>query len=106
MNRDLFLAILSMDTYNRGYNAGVKLPSGAVLIGNATITKDSSSLVSDGVRLDIPAGFYAIAYDLSNAGVAGLTGTVIAYRGTDSIGGLDGDLLNNFWGHNTRVRTH
>ena len=59
MNRDLFLAILSMDAYNRGYEPNVLgLPSTGT-IGNATI-------------LDIPlptgseeAGFYGIAYDNS-----------------------------------------
>ena len=41
MNRDLFLAILSMDSYNRGYGQGIKdLPTvlGVTKIGNATIT--------------------------------------------------------------------
>lgn len=83
MNRDLFLAILSMDSYNRSYGVGVNLPAGANQIGNAIITRDSSSLVENGVRQDIPAGFYALAYDVSGAGIGGLDGTVIAYRGSD-----------------------
>ena len=66
MNRDLFLAILSMDSYNRGYGVSVNglLESGS--IGNATIRPfgptDQNGWVS--------AGFYAIAYDVS--GVAGI----------------------------------
>jgi hypothetical protein len=45
MNRDLFLAILSMDSYNRGYGQGLKnMPTvlGSTKIGNATILSDKS----------------------------------------------------------------
>jgi hypothetical protein len=41
MNRDLFLAILSMDSYNRGYGRGIKnldVAIGQTRIGNATIS--------------------------------------------------------------------
>lgn len=87
MNRDLFLAILAMDSYNRGYDQGVLLnPEDSTTgqneadrpIGNATI-------------IDVPlptgsasAGFYGIAYDMT--GVAGFAPgeTVISYRGTDA----------------------
>jgi hypothetical protein len=41
MNRDLFLAILSMDSYNRGYGVGVKLPGLSTHIGRAEILPDS-----------------------------------------------------------------
>jgi hypothetical protein len=80
-SRDLFLAILSMDSYNRGYGVGIKdLPvSGG--IGNATIGEDALTLLSQGSAVN--ASFYAIAYNLTGAGIAGLTGTVIAYRGSD-----------------------
>ncbi len=84
MNRDLFLAILSMDSYNRGYGQGLSGLSASGQLGKAEITSDS--LVLGGTpddRTDAAAGFYAIAYDVSNAGVEGLTGTVIAYRGTN-----------------------
>ena len=37
MNRDLFLAILSMDSYNRGYGQGITGLSNTGLIGNASI---------------------------------------------------------------------
>ena len=98
MNRDLFLAILSMDSYNRSYGVGVNLPAGANQIGNAIITRDSSSLVENGVRQDIPAGFYALAYDVSGAGISGLDGTVIAYRGSD-YEDTNGNILrsNDLW---------
>ena len=88
ITRELFLAILSMDSYNRGYAAGIKDsgdedPDGlgqAGSIGTATIGRNSSDL-STGTepRVDIPAGFYAISYDLGGGK------TVISYRGTDGL---------------------
>ena len=101
MNRDLFLAILAMDSYNRGYGQGINnLPVllNVTRIGNAIITRQSDILAnSDGVN----AGFYAIAYDVSGAGVSGLTGTVISYRGTDKMfanpfGYEGGDAINGY----------
>lgn len=74
MNTDLMLAILAMDSYNRGYGAGIKSIVG--VIGNATVDRDSSVLLTNGQRLDIPAGFYAVAYNYAG-------GKVISYRGTD-----------------------
>ncbi|MFT4025919.1 MAG: hypothetical protein QM676_03840 [Novosphingobium sp.] len=101
MNRDLYLAILAMDSYNRGYGAGINLPE-TNRIGNATIGIDSSIFLdSNDNRRDIPASFYAIAYDMT--GVAGfVTGEkVISYRGTDDVGSLsslfsDGDIVNGW----------
>ena len=97
MNRDLFLAILSMDSYNRGYGQGIEnldVVANVTKLGNATIKTDSFiEFDTDGVA----AGFYAIAYDVSQMKDAngdplfGTDGTVIAYRGTDGI--LAGDLL-------------
>lgn len=107
ISKDLFLAILSMDAYNRGYGAGLAdTPSGAtnglgvtsggniVRIGNAEIKYDSAVLVDGNEeRLDQPAGFYAIAYDITGPGYQDddptgdhLTAgdTVISYRGTDN----------------------
>ena len=69
MSRDLFLAIFSMDSYNRGYGQGIKdldVEIEMTKIGNATIYQQSDvELGTDGVN----AGFYAIAYDMT--GVAG-----------------------------------
>jgi len=62
ISKDLFLAILSMDAYNRGYALGINLPGNDALgtaIGNATIYK------SKGDSEAISAGFYALAYDMS-----------------------------------------
>ena len=75
------LAIFSLDSYNRGYDLGIKLPAGSML-GSATIVSDSSIIKENGVRTDIPAGFYAIAYDWTHDGI---TEKVIAIRGTDKI---------------------
>lgn len=95
MNRDLFLAILAMDSYNRGYGAGVNLPTRVTHIGRAEILPDSEQRPQ--ITRGQAAGFYAIAYDVSQMKDAegkslfGTDGTVIAYRGTDGI--LAGDLL-------------
>ena len=71
MNRDLFLAILSMDSYNRGYDVGLKGLDEAGSIGTATIRTFRPG-EKDGWQA---AGFYAIAYNWNGE-------TVIAYRGT------------------------
>jgi hypothetical protein len=67
MNRDLFLAILSMDSYNRGYGFGIKDLGGLqTYIGKAKLVQESDvEEHSEGVN----ASFYAIAYDMT--GVAG-----------------------------------
>jgi hypothetical protein len=72
MNRDVFLSILAMDSYNRGYGANVGRLSQSGSIGTATI----------GINADDPAGvaqavgFYAVAYDWNGQ-------KVISYRGTN-----------------------
>ena len=77
--QDLFLAILAMDSYHRGYGEQVfTLGRSTTQIGKANILNVD---IPDGSR---PAGFYASAYDVS--GVSEITDpnkTVIAYRGTD-----------------------
>ena len=80
MNKDVFLAILSVDSYNRGYNQGVKGLSDTGGIGTATIIRQSN--IADG-STEVAAGFYALAYTVT--GVVGIEDgtTVIAYRGTD-----------------------
>lgn len=78
MDADVFKALLALDAYNRGYNAGIVLTG--TKIGNATIVKDSEALKNnDGSRADIPAGFYAVSYSLTTGE------NIISYRGTDII---------------------
>ena len=72
---ELMNAILSMDAYNRGYDAsidlGVRDSNGNFLnIGNANIVDDRGDAAAETI------GFYALAYDYNGD-------TIIAYRGTD-----------------------
>ena len=77
MNRDLFLAILSMDSYNRGYGAGIKdLPESGKL-GRFTIREFGED---EQVGWEA-AGFYAIAYDMTSVAGFGSDERVISYRG-------------------------
>ena len=74
---DLIYAILTMDSYNRGYGFGItNLGAGSAdKIGEYSIVQDISQTGW------FTAGFYAIAYRNG-------TDTVISYRGTDdNIGG-------------------
>lgn len=94
ISKDLFLAVLAMDSYNRGYNAGIADGEGAIdAEGN-----DTDGLGEAGQKVgaatvkatELPAGaqsagFYALAYDIGADGPEGLAGkTVISFRGTDS----------------------
>ena len=96
MSKELFLAILSMDSYNRGYNAGLGDGQNVIngidsdglgdaigtTVGKAEISfKSSSDIDSD----EYAAGFYAVAYTISGSeNIPELNGkTVISYRGTD-----------------------
>jgi ribosome modulation factor len=75
-NPDLFRAILAMDAYNRGYNAGIGAPETGLAgtqIGLASIGTASSSALNSAER---NASFYAQSYTLNGK-------TVISYRGTD-----------------------
>lgn len=87
MNNDLMKAILALDAYNRGYNQGLIIEG--VSIGNASILQkevngeslnfDSAFLQDEnGNRKDIPASFYAIAYEYGEQ-------VIVSYRGTDQI---------------------
>jgi hypothetical protein len=75
ISKELITSILAMDSYNRGYNAGIVLPSGATRIGTATIGTDSTAELGEQVTKS--TGFYAISYKWGNE-------TVISYRGTDN----------------------
>ena len=80
MNRDVFLSILAMDSYQRGYAVGIngvdKDSNGdpVTRIGTANILQDSTqyAVTANGDTV----GFYAAAYNWNGT-------TVISYRGTD-----------------------
>lgn len=82
---DLMLAILAMDSYNRGYGAG--LGDGVNVDGQGNDTDglgEAGKQVGTATVLNVPlpqgaeaAGFYAVAYQWNGQ-------TVISYRGTDN----------------------
>ena len=64
-DRDLFLAILAMDSYNRGYGAGLTDESldESGQIGNAQVLSRQALGISDAEYAAWQAaGFYAVAY--------------------------------------------
>jgi hypothetical protein len=75
ISNELFLAVLAMDAYNRGYDAGMGAPDVGLgitgSIGNAIIEKVQQTPEAQA------ASFFAISYTLNNQ-------TVISYRGTDA----------------------
>ena len=83
MNRDVFLSLLALDAYNRGYGQNVIVqdgdnPDGQIetnrRIGNAMIQGQSNVTTDSDER---NAGFYAIAYAWNGE-------TVISFRGTNA----------------------
>jgi Protein of unknown function (DUF2974) len=70
---ELLLAILAMDSYNRGYGAGID--HGLDKIGTATFSQESDT---DSASQEVATGFYAASYNLADGT------TVISYRGTDA----------------------
>ena len=91
MDRKLFLAILAMDSYNRGYGISfdvAAMSDDPTKIGNATL-----------LDLGVPSGwelqsFFAQAYEMAG-GVEGLSGTVVSFRGTDNPNPLSAG--SDFW---------
>jgi hypothetical protein len=63
MNKDLFLAILAMDSYNRGYGTHIRglLTSG--YLGDALINRETPT---EGFNLEQVTGFYVIKYTAAN----------------------------------------
>ena len=92
ISKELFLAILSMDAYNRGYGAGIAdggkddidgLGRIGSHIGSATVKNDNNSTAAQA------SGFYAVAYTMGGGPDVPpeLQGkTIISYRGTDNYG--------------------
>ena len=75
--KDLLLAILSLDAYDRGYGAGIEGLGGiGSKVGSAQIITDAETVEATKDEAQ-SAGFYALAYDTPY-------GTVILYRGTDN----------------------
>lgn len=72
-SKDLFLAILAMDSYNRGYDAGLGGLSGAkgIEVGSASVVRASNSLETSE---EVKADFYAIAYDVGSDSPEGVAG--------------------------------
>jgi hypothetical protein len=82
LNRDLFLAILSMDSYNRGYGFGVGRLSETGSLGRAILLAATSEQQQGWQS----AGFYALAYDMTGMADGGQFADgerVISYRGSD-----------------------
>jgi hypothetical protein len=92
ISRDLFLSILALDSYNRGYNAGITMvgdDAPQTKLGTATI------LQSNGTADSVWKGFYGIAYNWNGE-------KVISYRGADNPDKLNdpvsgaNDILNGW----------
>ncbi|PZP55644.1 MAG: hypothetical protein DI586_06160 [Micavibrio aeruginosavorus] len=88
---ELFKAILAMDAYNRGYDAGIDLPNSiGSKIGNASVIRTRGEDDAEAI------GFYAIAYQLAGGE------KVISIRGTDNKDVLSKDIFKtdvwNGWG--------
>jgi len=75
ISSDLFYAILSLDSYNRGYDPGVLGLGGlGSNTGGYTLIKQSST---EPLSPEVAASFYAAAYQDASGNI------VISYRGTD-----------------------
>lgn len=75
ISHDLFLSILALNSYNRGYNVGVKELSDDI----GTKIGDASIIARKGDQAAKDAGFYATAYTWAGE-------TIFSYRGTDNYG--------------------
>lgn len=82
MDREVFLSLLALDSYNRGYGQNLILADGDAAsgvseigrkIGGATVSAQSDV---DPDTAGVNEGFYAIAYDWRGE-------TIISYRGTN-----------------------
>lgn len=87
MNRDVFLSLLALDSYNRGVDQGVIGLGGlGSQIGTAVFDRQSVTTIGS---TEINAGFYASAYSWNGE-------DVISYRGTNfSFNGPGSGLLNS-----------
>ena len=100
MNRDVFIAVLAMDSYNRGYNAGIDFGQGSDSVGKEIGLSFISSHSSDATDSnEVNGGFYALSYTVNGVDNIADGQTVISFRGTDSIQGdkTQGSDLVNGW---------
>lgn len=81
MNRDVLLSLLALDAYNRGYGENVGGLTASGSLGRATILSDALGELDQ--QAILTAGFYAIAYDVSQVPGFAPGQTVISYRGTN-----------------------
>lgn len=89
---ELMSAILSLDVYNRGYNAGIEDGGSSNVDGLGESGRIGDAIILSRADVGVTnqqydawkaAGFYAVSYSLNGQ-------TVISYRGTDH-------LLSNPW---------
>lgn len=83
IDNSVFLSVLAMDSYNRGYDAGINISDNG--IRNATLGDSATDILGAQAQ---SASFFAQAYSWNGE-------TVIAYRGTSSPGMLDD--ISNGW---------
>lgn len=94
--KDLFLSIWALDSYNQGYDA--KTPNLSddvnVGIGDATISRRISDVSATFASEAEAAGFYAVAYTIGDE-------IIISYRGAVNIGqelaSVSLQPADNFW---------
>lgn len=93
ISKDLFLSILAMDAYNRGYGEGIRELGGiGAKVGSAEILRQSDT---EAGTAGVNASFYALSYTITDDGVDGLDeGTqVLSFRGTDYYNNPDDPFL-------------
>jgi hypothetical protein len=71
INSDLFLAILSLDSYNREYGANIALTGTS--IGNVSIvTRQSLNISAAAYQNWQSSGFYALSYTVTDGTISEL----------------------------------
>ncbi|WP_374142184.1 calcium-binding protein [Sphingomonas sp.] len=80
MNNDVLMALLAMDSYNRGPRPGINDLLGVQTLGSVALISTPASFQTDWAN----AGFFAVAYRLEKGeGDQKTSQTFISYRGTD-----------------------
>lgn len=92
ISAEMMMAVLSLDSYNRGYDSRIEVSGDK--IGTITITAHGDhGVTAEDYQGWKDAGFYAVAYDVEDNSVSGLSAgqQIISYRGTT-------DYLSAPWG--------